>query len=176
MTETQETISTWAVDTFGSAGTHASVTARALREACELAQLLARPDGEAPDLEVVMECADVAIVICRRAEREDLDFMDLTVRSAPYVSQRMPPLMLAEAAITSLARLLPRREGDVRNETDLGHLGAALATICAQRGFYLWDCVEKKMEINRKRKWVLDGHGHGQHAPEDFRHVDPSTG
>ncbi len=41
-----------------------------------------------------------------------------------------------------------------------------LTRICAMCNADLWEQVEKKMAVNRKREWTLDGHGHGQHVPE----------
>lgn len=63
---TQETISRWAEETFGPAGSNASVAARANREMSELIQKLAANDAHP---EAAAEVADVLIVLYRLATR-----------------------------------------------------------------------------------------------------------
>lgn len=98
--ETQQSISNWAVDTFGDTGTNASCATRANKEMSELVMALANDDR---DPKAGAECADVLICLYRVAERLGVD-------------------LHAE--------------------------------------------VDRKMAINRARKWSLDGHGHGYHVEE----------
>lgn len=65
MRETQQTISAWALDTFGPGATALSVSARALKEMAELIMTLTIGDEEKARDEV----ADVAIVLCQVAEK-----------------------------------------------------------------------------------------------------------
>lgn len=39
-----------------------------------------------------------------------------------------------------------------------------LARLCQKRGYDLFEMIDRKMEINRKREWVRDGSGQGQHV------------
>ena len=96
--ETQESVSAWAVSTFGDAGTNVSCATRMNKEAAELLMCLANQDD---DPKAGEECADVLICLYRVAERLGVD-------------------LHAE--------------------------------------------VDRKMAVNRKREWKLDGHGHGYHA------------
>lgn len=59
---------------------------------------------------------------------------------------------------------------------DDAHPGAAeeaadiiivLMRIFERRGVHFWDEVERKMAINRARKWQLTGDGHGQHVKSE---------
>lgn len=101
--ETTETISRWAEETFGPAGSNARVAARANEEMAELLRkVTSAKDGEV-DAMTAEECADVVIVLHRLAWRCGVD---------------------------------------------------------------LYAAVNQKMEINRRRKWNLDGSGHGYHVRE----------
>jgi hypothetical protein len=97
--ESQHSISAWAHDTFGPAGSNASVAARANKEMSELLQKLAADDLHP---EAAEEVADVVIVLYRLATR--LGCVDLHAE------------------------------------------------------------IDRKMEINRARRWRLDGNGHGYHV------------
>lgn len=68
--ETQNTISQWAVDTFGFASSNARVAARANEEMAELLKLLTIDDS-AP--QAGEEIADIFIVLYRLAQRMGYD-------------------------------------------------------------------------------------------------------
>jgi len=74
LAETQESISKWAVDTFGVAGTDLSVAIRANNEMAELLTALAEDDNhpKAPE-----ECADIIIVLMRIFARRGVNFWDV---------------------------------------------------------------------------------------------------
>lgn len=180
--ETQASISAWAVETFGSAGTNASVAVRALKEAVELLELLVRPGGQVDVQDILAECADVAIVIVRNCERVGLQWNLLL---APGWHQRdeytqltgrdVSVLEMGRAACTVLAATLTREPADigvVQYAMAMAQLRAFLEVTCLRHGGNLWEQVERKMVVNRQRKWVLDKHGHGQHAPEDYWHQE----
>ncbi len=71
--ENQYSISKWAVDTFGEAGSNASCAARANAEMAELIQALASNDNH-PNASA--EVADVLICLYRLADRLDIDLHD----------------------------------------------------------------------------------------------------
>lgn len=96
-TESQDSISEWANETFGPSGSNMRVAARANEEMAELLRALATEDDHPKALE---EIADIFIV---------------------------------------LYRLAWRLGGNVHAE------------------------IDRKMAINRARKWNLDGTGHGYH-------------
>lgn len=98
MSETQQTISQWANETFGEPVTNLSIARRAQKEMDELVLGLIHNDA---DLHAPVEAADVIIVLMR-------------------IFERFGTTWQAE--------------------------------------------VNKKMAINRARKWVLDGNGHGSHV------------
>ena len=66
MSETQETISQWSVETFGDAGTNLRVAVRANEEMAELLRCLSSKD-DSPN--AASEIADVIIVLYRLAQR-----------------------------------------------------------------------------------------------------------
>lgn len=72
MSETQTTISTWATETFGDAGSNFLVAARANVEMAELLRGLGANDNDPKALE---ECADVLIVLFRLADRMGGDLL-----------------------------------------------------------------------------------------------------
>jgi NTP pyrophosphatase (non-canonical NTP hydrolase) len=70
MSENQQSINRWIVETFGEAGSNFSVAARANQEMSELLMCLAVYDN---DLKAVEEAADIVIVLFRLAERFGVD-------------------------------------------------------------------------------------------------------
>jgi NTP pyrophosphatase (non-canonical NTP hydrolase) len=102
MIETQQSISEWAEQTFGPAGSNARVAARANEEMAELLRALTVQD-DAKD--GAAEVADIFIVLYRLATRMGVD-------------------------------------------------------IHAE--------IDRKMKINRQRKWNRDGSGHGYHIRDKW--------
>ena len=98
MRETQQSISAWAVQTFGEAGSNLRCAERADEEMRELLERLCLDDAHPKAAE---EIADVVIPLFRLAERLGVDLLDE---------------------------------------------------------------VDKKMAINRTRRWRRDGTGHGYHV------------
>lgn len=68
--ETQNSISRWADDTFGVAASNARVAARANEEMAELLRALTADDNHPKAAE---EVADVVIILCRLATRLGID-------------------------------------------------------------------------------------------------------
>jgi NTP pyrophosphatase (non-canonical NTP hydrolase) len=73
ITETQESISSWADETFGPARSNIRIATRANEEMSELLKKLAADDT---DPEAPVEAADVVIVLLRLAERMRSDLLD----------------------------------------------------------------------------------------------------
>jgi NTP pyrophosphatase (non-canonical NTP hydrolase) len=89
---------------------------------------------------------------------------------------------VAARALEEMAELL--------RKTTAGEAGQAVADECAdvvivlarlawRNGADIFEAVDRKMQINRQRRWKLDGSGHGYHVrdrvAEDFRHVDEGS-
>jgi len=72
--ESQESISLWATDSFGSSGSNLSVAVRANEE---MAELLAKLRDRDDDPEAAIEAADVIIVLMRLFSRFEVDFNDV---------------------------------------------------------------------------------------------------
>ena len=112
-TETQESVSTWAANTFGPAISNVRVAIRANEEMAELLRALASDDES---VKAPREAADVLIVLYVLATRLGVD---------------------------------------------------------------LHEEVDRKMAINRARKWALDGTGHGYHvrdeSSEKSSHPEPRS-
>lgn len=76
MTESQDTISTWADETFGNAGSNASVAARANLEMAELIMALTNDDNDSKALEEVADIVIVLYRLCARAGQPLTDAID----------------------------------------------------------------------------------------------------
>ncbi len=72
--ETQESMSLWAVETFGRPGSNLSV---AVRSNEEMAELLAKLRDGDDDPEAAIEAADVFIVLMRLFDRLGLDYLEV---------------------------------------------------------------------------------------------------
>lgn len=72
--ETQESISTWAEDTFGSHGSNLGVAIRANEEMAELLACLRDNDN---DPKALVEGADIIIVLMRLFSRFGVSFWDV---------------------------------------------------------------------------------------------------
>lgn len=160
MHETQKSISTWASATFGEVGSNALVVARANREMGELLSALAADDNHPQAAE---EAADVAIVLYRYFDRCGETQPVNVFRPIEGVSN-FSAAADANDHLAYALRLLGRKD-DSRDA--ILHCGAVLdrlAGIVERLGSNLQAEIDRKMAINRKRKWVLRGDGTGQHA------------
>ena len=70
MNENQESISTWAMKTFGPAGSNLDVAKRA---ALEMAELIEALEADDHGLNAAEECADVVIILYRLMDRLGCD-------------------------------------------------------------------------------------------------------
>lgn len=85
MRETQRSISQWAEDTFGVAGSDARVAARANEE---MAELIRATTTDTPPARIAEEIADVVIVLYRLADRLGVDLHDEIDRKMAVNRQR----------------------------------------------------------------------------------------
>ncbi len=77
-------------------------------------------------------------------------------------------LSIAVRANTEMSELLTLLNGrSIPKEAaeECADVAIVLMRLCDRVGYDLYDEIDRKMEINRKREWVLDGNGHGQHRP-----------
>jgi hypothetical protein len=166
--ETQQGISDWAEATFGPAASDIRVAARANEEMAELLRAVTTGNVEkAPE-----EAADVVIVLARLATRLKCAY-DLSER-CPVQAGRGPAWyamranvnlavaasLIEEEAKPSLGSVPWRLQRCVYYlATMVEVLGTPPATTTT-----LQTEIDKKMAINRARKWSLDGSGHGYHV------------
>ncbi len=68
--ETQESISAWAEEAFGKAGSNARIAGRANEE---MAELICAATSDRPARELIEEAADITIILYRLAERNGFD-------------------------------------------------------------------------------------------------------
>lgn len=168
MNETQDTISEWAVKTFGPAGTVSSVTVRAMKELVELMGELANP-GDVDHHRVCDECADVVIVLTRAAKRLGYDIFTEMEAERRFINHEQSSIMHVIVAMDRMNALLrqctrERRIAPGDERWLLGSIAAELEEVCTRHGGSLRTCIDAKMAINRGRVWRLDGRGHGQHV------------
>src|SRR5487761_1515349 len=156
MSETQKSISEWANETFGTAGSNARIAARVNEEMAELLRALTSDDNhpKAPE-----EAADVVIVLCRLADRFDVNIQPeieaardvvsvkppSNFRAAAHANSEMSHIIfaIADGLLYFTAEMIPR-------------LAARMRFICDLFSTTLQAEIDKKMAINRKRRWTLD--------------------
>lgn len=168
MRETQETISKWAVDTFGTSGTNKQVAERAKEELDELGEkLLAFPSWD--KAKIASEVADVFIVLMQLAARMQFNALQGWERAFSYKCDGLGHIRLYKEATKHMNALVGALE--VTNEASIAfhHTSKilwALRDIAEVRvGFDLMDAIDAKMAVNRARKWDVKN-GFGQHIPD----------
>lgn len=78
-------------------------------------------------------------------------------------------LSVAKRAMKELKELITCLEQDDQHpkaKVEIADVDIVLARLAERLGADRQTEINLKMEINRKRKWVLDGNGHGQHVEE----------
>jgi NTP pyrophosphatase (non-canonical NTP hydrolase) len=170
--ETCATIGDWALETFGPRSTPQSIAARALVEAAELVQECVSYDrdrGEALAQSIAKECADVYIVLARIAHEVDCNMVEAARREYQLLRVEWfgSHASLASSATELVLKLCATTHPKYTTFELLGMIGARLQLLVASIGQgELLEHVDAKMEVNRARKWRLDGNGHGQHVEE----------
>ena len=164
MKETQESIAKWAAETFGEVGSNARVAARANEEMAEL--VLGRADGEMSDQELMAECADIAIVLCRLAHRMGF-VLRIELSSFNSLNYNDSDDRTVAKANSSMSKLLRALTADDNNPAAQEHANDCMDMLLQLAAFFDFELVreiDKKMAINRKREWRLDLTGHGYHV------------
>lgn len=164
MNETQQSICTWADATFGPPVSDASIAARALVEMAEL--VTACVNGE-PAERIGEEIADVVIVLARLGRSLGVDVVALADGSKREQWQAISPVQHAAMAAAGLGRLLDSLINEpVFAQTDMHDAVGSLLWVATAAAINLTFAIDRKMVINRARRWTLDGHGHGSHVKE----------
>ena len=179
MPETQDTITAWAIKTFGPI----DIQATAIRGNVEMAELGSAISNHQAAAAIRAEAADVAIVLCQVAEvlGHDVEKRGRENILADYGVERADLLKTWTRANTALSTLLLCIKTDqlVVGAVDqwLNVLFTELAVLCAQTGGYLWPEVERKMRVNRGRTWGRDPKtGQRQHVePGSSGESSPET-
>jgi hypothetical protein len=167
MRETQQTISAWIEETFGPVDNNLRVVARANEEMAEVLRCISagRPyDG------LGEECADVAICLCRLAARMGFDLSMQSAKLGPAGELVAVHAASANKAMAEmfLACCLRDDHPRIKDFAEDVIVCLDLAARHELRGFgTLEDEIDKKMAVNRARKWELDGTGCGYQRAED---------
>lgn len=168
MIETQASINEWALATFGPSD-HRHMLARAIQECSEL--LMEITKSEFSPVKVAEECADIIGPLCRVAEFVNMDLTPLFSANDFLAANQLygPALGVMSRLVFLMERMAPYNQ--MRNDEaakQIGRIVIGLAEICESVGENLGDHIQKKMIILRSRRWILDGHGAGQHIKDDF--------
>lgn len=73
----------------------------------------------------------------------------------------------AEDELVELILILGDNDADPRASVEIADVVIVLYRLASKLGVDLHDEIDKKMAINRARKWRLDGAGQGQHIKDD---------
>ena len=160
--ETPETISEWAIATFGDGGSDFDVLVRAHDEVNELLKLAGRDAPSALGDEV----ADVAIVMARYAVRRGVD---IEAQKGFWLSRDFgagAASAMEVAGQLNKAIALEIENSMLRQPKVLSYVGAvflSLEKLALRAGSDLQTLVDAKMAVNRERVWRADGYGQGHH-------------
>lgn len=163
MTETQSTIAAWADAAFGPAKSLASIAARANRE---MAELLQKVVDLAPDEAIVEEAADVLIVLARYAAASGQEMHRYVAPRLSCSSDRFPLACSAARALLDLVRDSKGHNLPASRIVTAVAIARTIADLIQVCGGNAQVAIDAKMEVNRLRRWKLDGVGHGQHVED----------
>ena len=157
----QREITEWADAAFGGPWTsNARGVARMLEE---VAELVTAVTTGAPPERVAGECADVMICAFRLAAVEGFDLEAALARRARPAGT-YGQTCFASDTLRMIALIFEAAEDGHQTEHLLVSLASRLRELCIAAGRDLLAEVDAKMEINRRREWVLDGTGCGRHV------------
>ena len=159
MLESQSSICAWADATFGPPVSDASIAARALHE---LAELVTACVHGAPAEEIGAEVADVVIVLARLGRALEIDVIAALGQTSRQPSKHDAAWHAANAC-GHLASVMTMCSGGWQRSY-LGWCIGALAALARDIAIDLPAAIDAKMAVNRARKWILDGRGHGEHV------------
>jgi phosphoribosyl-ATP pyrophosphohydrolase len=162
MSETQESVSAWATEVFGEAGSDERVAARANEEMAEVLRA-ATADGDID--KIIEETADTMIVLLRLGRRLGVE-LDIGLPSRVRYSGATDLSQICAFANQEIAILLLSLTSGRRDRAagDLLHLWNKLKAIIEYAGGAVQAAIDAKMAINRQRVWNKDGSGHGYHV------------
>ena len=166
MQETQATITKWCEDTFGEVTSNFNLATRANQEMAELLKCYGE-DVNHPKLGE--ECADIIIVLCRLATILRLNLTFGTLSDNLKLDTEALAEATEEMAYLVKTFLVSNRPSHVR--VHMEDCVDGLFRLAKHKGIDLCAEIDAKMEINRSRRWKLDGKGCGQHIPS----TDPRT-
>lgn len=167
MIETQATIQAWADETFGHSTDALCLAVRANTEMAELLRALAAPDSPEACAE---ECADVMIVLYRVANvgRHDLH-QAIRTESLGSAYKGTTPLHCGVIALETFPTIIFDCDEDAGTIDPsamyyVTRIALILVDICERLGKNLGAEVDKKMAINRTRRWKKGGDGSQHHV------------
>ncbi|HLY04892.1 MAG TPA: hypothetical protein VKR31_04005 [Rhizomicrobium sp.] len=170
MHETAQSISDWALATFGESSSDFRVATRANEEMAEALKEIAQGNAK----KAAEECADVLIVLARLAVRMGLSLSWTTYGGLkPGVRCIDDAQAYAAAGNQKLAHVmycLTLRHGydGVRGEGNpLEQIADCMSITAGKLGYDIVAEVDRKMAINRERKWNVGPDGHGYHVKDD---------
>lgn len=162
--ETQPAILEWKRVTFGPSAPMRTIS----RAAEELAELMRAVTSSAPTDKIAEEAADVALILADIGEL--LGTADwLFGATGPHIYR---PVRLTSYALTQLGLLafdveLITTGADERSQSialrNLRSVIGSLKELVEGYGRDLGQEIDRKMAVNRARRWDLDGTGHGYH-------------
>lgn len=165
--ETVETIESWSIATFGTSPNFVTPLSRTLAEIGEMVMVAAQPVLDTEKL--AMECADVAITLCRPAGMLGIKIDEIWNAQTHKLQKTGRPLSTAIAiaghAIILMARMDSKASIDVPEVVEAIKLIVRnLFELCVLIGVHLGHVVSTKMQINRERQWKIIGAGMGRHV------------
>jgi hypothetical protein len=167
--ETQATIAAWAERTFGEGGTENRRILRLLEEVTELALAI-----EARSPTVGSEGADCWIVLCRVARNKAIDILQAEGTAPDAMAERWGTQLLDQCMADILESVASFLDGGV-TPVGVACVSKNLRRICVIHDKSLVLEVDRKMAINRSRKWRLTGDGHGYHTSEPTAEEPPPS-
>lgn len=163
--ETQYTITDWGIATFGER-TAVALSARMLLEVAEL--VVAVRETETQSTESVMtELADVVISASALASELNckVDFTSIPLGTRELHTASLEAVATISTSILNLAAVINNRVAcEVDASSQLRTLGALCRAAARWAGTDLQEEVDRKMKINRARRWQLSEDGGYQHV------------
>lgn len=157
--ENQQTISAWAVETFGPP---VHIYARITRVNLEWAEFLQSWNNKTPD---AVEIADTAIVLMHSATAFGLDVNVIIYPWVGYDTNEDLPILVARAArIMSMLVQESLFENEALVRSGINKMSICLRDIATKLGHKLPQLIDDKMVINRKRQWSKGNHGYHKHV------------
>lgn len=103
--------------------------------------------------------------VCRDETQESIEEWRVATFGAPP-SAKLAAIRLATRANKEMAELLHElsAENAAAAAEEIADVVIVLYGIATRLGFNVQQLVNRKMDVNRSREWVLDGTGHGHHV------------